>query len=459
MPRKPRLKPLSNQVIVITGATSGIGLATARRAAHAGACVFLIARGEKDLQTLCDEIQSEGGRCAWAAADVADPQALKDAADKCRRVFGRFDTWVNNAGVSIYGPIRDTTLEDQRRLFDTNYWGVVNGSTIAADELRGHVAGGAIVNVGSVLTDAAGALQGTFSASKQAVKGFTNALRMELMRENVPVAVSLVKPSSIDTPHIRHARNLTDHAVRNPGPVYSPQVVAEAILHCATHPTREITVGGGGRALASFHALVPGIAEPLFAKLGPKAMRDRSRGNRPTDDGLYDPTEDGLYEEVPYPMVRQFSVLSQARMHPGITLGTVALVAVGAVAAVLLAQRSGPTRFERIRSRLDPRGWGVGEFGGRARDFAERTGSDAGDWLRRTLDAIPSDRIEAEVGRAGKRLKSGARDAGQYAREHAKEGGALLALATIAAAVGAAAMQDLGKGDQSRIRQARRMRL
>ena len=125
---KATLKPLNQQSIVITGATSGIGLATARRAARAGACVFLIARGEADLKALTEELQATGARAAWAVADVADHAALSEAAEKCVRLFGGFDTWVNNAGVSIYGAIRATTLDDQRRMFETNYWGVVNGS-------------------------------------------------------------------------------------------------------------------------------------------------------------------------------------------------------------------------------------------------------------------------------------------------------------------------------------------
>ena len=114
---KPTLKPLDKQAVVITGATSGIGLATARRAARAGACVFLVARGEQDLRKLCEELQAEGARVAWCVADVSDHESLAEAADKCRRLFGGFDTWVNNAGISIFGPIRETTLEDQRRLF------------------------------------------------------------------------------------------------------------------------------------------------------------------------------------------------------------------------------------------------------------------------------------------------------------------------------------------------------
>lgn len=458
------LKPLNQQAVVITGATSGVGLATARRAAKAGACVFLIARGEPDLKALTEELQAAGARAAWAVADVSDHDALAEAADKCRRLFGGFDTWINNAGVSIFGPIRETTLDDQRRLFETNYWGVVNGSIIAAEHLRERPGGGAIINVGSILSDAPLPIQGIYSASKHAVKGFTNALRMELMREQAPITVSLVKPAAVDSPCARHARNLTGYAAQNPQPVYATHVVADTILYCATHPIREITIGGGGRLIASFYAALPGLAEPLFARFAPVMMRDRASAWQPFDDGLYDPTDDGLDEEVHYPMVRQFSVLAELRKHPGITGGVIAILAGIGLATLLLGQRSGPTRFDRIRGRLDPRGWidthalrgrfddlaesvrhGLSDAGERAGDFsadarhrAERLAHDARHSSRKALK------------KHGKAARRYARDAGAYAKDHAREGGALLALATIAAAVAAAALET--RRPDSRIR-------
>jgi hypothetical protein len=306
-------------------------------------------------------------------------------------------------------------------------------------------------------------VQGVYSASKHAVKGFTNALRMELIREKAPVQITLVKPAAVDSPYNKHARNLTGYAVQAPQPVYASHVVADAILHCAAHPIREITVGGGGRIIASFYAALPGLAEPMLARFAPSLMRDRKSAYQPYDDGLYDPTEDGLDEEVHYPMVRQFSALAEVRKHPGITAGALALVGVTALAVILMSQRSGPTRFDRLRAGLDPRGWGrnswhlrdrashftdragdlgrhlrdeAGEFGGRARSSAE-------DLISRLADILPTAKAESATHKAGRYAKR----AGSFARDHAREGGSLLALATIVAAIGAAAL-DARRNDE-----------
>jgi len=473
---KPTLKPLNRQTIVVTGATSGIGLSTARAAASAGACVFLIARHEADLKVVCEEIQRNGGRAAFAVADVADFDALSEAADKCSRLFGGFDTWVNNAGVAIIGSVLETRLEDQRQLFETNYWGVVNGSTIAAEHLKGRPGGGSIINVGSSLSDAPASIRGAYSASKHAVKGFTHALRMELIQARAPICVSLVKPAAVDSPYDRQARNMTGYAAQNPQPVYATRVVADAILWCAVHPTREITVGGGGRLIAAFYSVLPTIAEPLFARFAPVLKRDRGSAYEPYEEGLYAASDDGLDEEVHYPMVRQFSVIAEARKHPGITAGTVALVATAAIATLLLTQRSGPRRYDVIRDRLDPRGWIDAEalrhrfedisrgLTGAAADMGSRTGDlrhevrDTAEGLfQRGKDALAGGKrkqyaraARGYANKAGKRARGYVDDGVQYGRDHAREGGALLAIATIAAAIGAVALES--RRPDSRVR-------
>ena len=239
-----KLKTLDRQVVVITGATSGIGLSTTRRrpreAHNAGA------RNEEALKSVCDDLAGKGAKTAYVVADVGVEADVRAIAAAAIARFGGFDTWVNDAGVSIFGEITQTPIEDQRRLFETNYWGVVYGSLIAVEHFRERPGGGALINLGSVLGDLAIPLQGAYSASKHAVKGFTNVLRMELMREGAPVSVTLIRPSAIDTPYKDHARNLTGAPVKNPSPVYAAPLVAQAILYAAEHKTRELSVGASG---------------------------------------------------------------------------------------------------------------------------------------------------------------------------------------------------------------------
>ena len=216
---KLKLKKLSDQVIVITGASSGIGLATARMAVRRGAKLVLAARSEGDLDELVRELKANGQEAVAVYADVGSEPDVQRIADEATRRFGGFDTWVNNAGVSIYGRLLDVSVTDMRRLFETNFWGVVYGSRVASQHLRQR--GGALINVGSEVSDKAVPLQVMYSASKHAVKGLTDGLRMELEQEEAPVSVTLIKPGPIDTPYTEHAKNyLADHPKHARRPSY-----------------------------------------------------------------------------------------------------------------------------------------------------------------------------------------------------------------------------------------------
>jgi short-subunit dehydrogenase len=288
--RSSKLKKLNEQVIVITGASSGIGLATARLAATEGARVVLGARNEAALRRAADEINGRGGRALAVVADVADPAAVDRIGDAAIREFGRIDTWINNAGVSIFGRVVDVPLEDKRRLFDTNFWGVVHGCRTAVRHLR--ASGGAIINVGSIVSDRAVPLQGLYSASKHAVQGYTDALRMELEHDGIPISVTLVKPSATNTPYLDHARNYMEEAPDFPPPVYEPDVVANAILKCATRPIREVTVGGGGRMMAVAGMVAPRTMDAYMERAMFRQQKDPDRAaERP--DSLHAPARDG----------------------------------------------------------------------------------------------------------------------------------------------------------------------
>ena len=332
---RPPLKPLSAQTLVITGASSGIGLATARAAAARGAKLLLVSRNAQALRTLCEELRARGGVADFVAADVGDLAALQAVAARADALYGGFDTWVNNAGVSVFGTIADTPLEDQRRIFDTNYWGVVHGSQVAVEHLKGREGGGAVITVGSVLSDQAVPVQGVYSASKHAVKGFTNALRMELFSSAPDVSVTLIKPAAIETPYHQHARNYTGSPKKNPPPVYATPLVAKAILYAAETRTREITVGGGGRLQAVIGNAFPRLAEPMFARVVPLLMKSPPTTEAGEDDALYKPGRD-LRERAPYFGVRQTSLYTAAQMNPRRTAAVIS----GTLAALILAHQA-----------------------------------------------------------------------------------------------------------------------
>jgi NADP-dependent 3-hydroxy acid dehydrogenase YdfG len=272
------LKPLDQQVIVITGASSGIGLATAEAAAKQGAKLVLASRSGKTLAEICQRINDAGGHAIYVVADVGDREQLERIAGVALQKFGRIDTWVNDAGVSIYGRLDEVSEEDSRRLFDTNFWGVVNGSLTALKYLKQQ--GGALINVGSEVSDAVVPLQGMYSASKHAVKGFTDALRIEIEKlDEAPVAVTLIQPTAVDTPYPQHARNYMMEEPKLPSPQIDPQKVADAILKAAVKPQRDVKVGAGAVLDTALSKLAPGLADTMSAK-----QADRQQYNEPPRD-------------------------------------------------------------------------------------------------------------------------------------------------------------------------------
>jgi short-subunit dehydrogenase len=239
---KTTFKNINEQAIVITGASSGIGLATAEMAAARGACVVLAARSESELNSIVERINSRGGRAIAVECDVKNPDDVERVAEQAVQAFGRIDTWVNNAGVGMYGRLVEQSIADKRELFDVDFWGVVYGCRSAVRRME--QSGGTIINVGSQVSLRAAPLLGMYSAAKHAVRGYTDALRMELEHDRIPIWVTLVMPGPIDTPFPQHGANVMEHEPKHVPPVYPPEEVAQTILTCAQKPVREIMVGG-----------------------------------------------------------------------------------------------------------------------------------------------------------------------------------------------------------------------
>lgn len=267
------LKPLDQQVIVLTGASSGIGLATAESAARQGAKLVLAARSRQTLDDIVQRINTNGGEAIAVACDVADRQQVQNVAAAAISSFGRIDTWVNNAGVSIYGRLDEVLEEDSRRLFDVNFWGIVYGSLVALPYLKAQ--GGALINLGSEVSEAVIPLQGMYTASKHAVKGFTDALRVEIEEiDKAPVSITLIQPTAVNTPFPQHAKNYMDQEPALPSPQIDPEDVADAILKAATSPARDVKVGTMSKIDTAVAKFAPRLGDKMSAKRAGQQQRD-----------------------------------------------------------------------------------------------------------------------------------------------------------------------------------------
>lgn len=331
---KTRLKKLSDQVIVLTGASSGIGLATALSAAKQGARLVLVSRNEAALAEVQKNIEALGGEAIHIVADVGSQEDIQRVAKLAIEAYGGFDTWVNCAGVGLLGRLDEVTDEDNRRLFDTNYWGIVYGSLAAADHLKYKT--GAIINLGSILSDMSVPLQGMYSASKHAVKGFTDALRHELEADNTQISITLIKPAVIGTPFFSHAKNYTTHQMKAPSPVYAPEEVAYAILHAAQHRVRDVRVGGAGVVMSAMNAHTPRLMDWLNERVMLKSQLSDKPKSRDKDN-LHQSGQDGNVYGKDMPMALN-SLYTRAALNPAVTSAVIA--GVGLLAYAVLGRKT-----------------------------------------------------------------------------------------------------------------------
>lgn len=325
-------KKISSQVIVLTGATSGVGLVTARKAAAQGARLVLVARGEDALHTLAEQLREHGAEVITVPGDVGKHDDVARVAQAAIERFGGFDTWINNAGVTIFGRHDDVPLEDQRKLFETNYWGVVHGSLAAVAHMRQN--GGTIINMGSEACDGPLPLQSAYAASQHAIKGFTDTLRLELEQEKAPISVTLIKPAGLDTPLVTHAKNFLHVEPRQAPPLYDPSLAADAILFAAEHPRRDMFVGASAKAFsaAAYHA--PHTFDRFMRRfMGRAQQTDAPAG--PRDDNALHGASNSLRERSGSRRALQSCYYTTSSRHP---LMTAALV-VGASAAITAMMR------------------------------------------------------------------------------------------------------------------------
>ena len=291
---------------------------------------MLGARNEEALARIVQEIKSNGGEAIYVVTDVSKRDDIERLAAAAISQFGGFDTWVNNAGLGLWGRLEDVSDADHRQLFDINFWGVVYGSTAAVRHLRKH--GGALINLGSVASDLAFPIQGMYSVSKHAIKGFTDALRRELIDEKAPISVTLIQPAAIGTPFPVHAKNYESQEPKLPPPLYAPEDVARTILFAAEHPRRALHIGGAGKVLGMVSRLIPSLLDKgssvlVKTQLKPQAVQ-------PREGNLWQAGKDGDVRGGRSGI--RHSTYTAATLNPALT---VVLLSAGVAAGIAAWQR------------------------------------------------------------------------------------------------------------------------
>ncbi|HEX2024383.1 MAG TPA: SDR family oxidoreductase [Acidimicrobiales bacterium] len=280
------LAPLPEQVVVVMGASSGIGRETALQMARRGARLVVAARDGEALTSLVEQIEGEGGEAVAVTADTSRMEDVQAVADAAVERFGTFDTWVQAAAAAVYARFEDTTVEEFRRVVDVNLLGTVHAAKAALPQLRAR-GGGAFIAISSVEARRAFPYHSAYAASKHAVDGFLESMRVELREEGAPVSVTNILPASINTPLFDKARSRLGVKPMPIPPIYQPDTVARVVLHAAEHPARDLVAGGAGKALLAGQRLSPRLLDAVLVRIGFRAQR--SDQEEPAGDNLEAP--------------------------------------------------------------------------------------------------------------------------------------------------------------------------
>jgi short-subunit dehydrogenase len=279
---------VKRRVVVITGASAGVGRAAARRFAARGDAVGLVARGRDGLAAVRREVEAAGGKAVAVQADVADYDQLAAAADSIEASLGAIDVWINNAMVSVFSPVKELRPEEIKRVTDVTYLGAVNGTLIALRRMVPRNEG-VIVQVGSALAYRGIPLQAAYCGAKHALQGFTESLRCELLHDKSEVRVTMIQLPALNTPQFQWVKTRLPGQPRPVPPIYQPEVAARAIVWAAEHPRREINVGASTTVSIMANNLFPGLLDRYLARTGYSSQQGEEPVERERRDNLWEP--------------------------------------------------------------------------------------------------------------------------------------------------------------------------
>ncbi|WP_030313136.1 SDR family oxidoreductase [Streptomyces sp. NRRL B-3229] len=333
------------KVVVVTGASGGVGRATARAFAERGARVALLARGREGLAAAADEVERAGGEALVVSVDVSDAKAVEDAAQQVVDAFGHIDVWVNNAFTGVFAPFTEITPDEFRRVTEVTYLGYVFGTRAALRHMQPHDHG-TIVQVGSALAYRGIPLQSAYCGAKHAIQGFNESLRCELLHAGSGVRTTMVQLPGLNTPQFDWVLNRMPGRARPVAPVYQPEIAARAVVHAAFHPRRrEYWVGGSTAATLVANAVMPGVLDRYLARTNIEAQQEEGEHSGPGNlwapaDGPHgrDHGAHGRFDEEAVHHSPQ-DWLSRNRARMGVGLVAAAAGALGVVATSGIRRR------------------------------------------------------------------------------------------------------------------------
>ncbi len=323
------------QVVVVTGASAGVGRAVTRAFARRGASIGLLARGEEGLEVARREVEELGGRAVAIPTDVADADAVEAAARAVEEQLGPIDVWVNNAMTSVFAPVKETSPEDFKRVTEVTYLGYVHGTMAALRRMLTRDSG-VIVQVGSALAYRAIPLQAAYCGAKHAIQGFTESLRSELLHDGSNVHITMVQMPALNTPQFGWVKTTLPNHPQPVPPIYQPEVAAEAVVWASQHRRREVNVGASTSVILAGNKLVPGLGDRYLARTSYEGQQ--------TDQPIEPNRRDNLWAPVPgdhgahgifNDKAKRFSPQLWATTHRGLLL----LAGAGTAASAVLLGR------------------------------------------------------------------------------------------------------------------------